>query len=358
MNTYYYAIDSRGDYVFDNFPDEIKFLIKELRTLKSTFKVKIAGSESQARFGSKTNEFGTIYVLTTEDKYINRVKFFKELIEISSLGLKPMVKFQKDLIDTHNSVNEEFIHNVTSLNSYSIQDLFALVPQNLLTGNISKQHEIVKKIISDQPNVAVKTLLNLIKYSLATKVEFSVFERTLKPTTVLQKERHSIHAVILSILQIFIDDFEKHGVEVYLNACDKILYVDYDSLFVSLYYILENSVKYTCHNTDYKIVFKEESDAFSILFIMISAKIEKDELEKLSIKGYRSVVAQKLNTSGHGIGMYRIHKTLKLNNAVLEITPRINEYKRKIKDIEYEGNQFKIRFLGQQDWFKNSPIVK
>lgn len=354
MTTYYYAINTSGDYVFDNFPEEIKHLATDFKANKNPFKVTIGGVERMARLGCKKNNFGTIYILTTEDKFINRYKYFLELIELSIIGLKPMVNFQIDLMKSHGEHNDEFIHNVTSLNSYSIQDLFSLIPQKTLTENISKQSEIVKNIITEQPNVAVKTLLNLIKYSLATKVEFSVFERTLKPHTTAQKTEHAIRSVILSILQIFIDDFEKNKIEVSLAACDKTLTIDYDSIFVSLYYILENSVKYCCPNTKYKIHFKEESDGFSISFIMISIKIEKAELDKLTIKGYRSILARKIYSTGHGIGMYRILKTLKLNNAELEITPRVNEYTRKIKDVEYEANQFRIKFRGQQDWFKTN----
>jgi hypothetical protein len=352
MSTYYYAINAVGDYIFDNFPEDGKHLVAGFVHTKEPIKLTIGGEDHFARLGRKSNAYGTLYVLTTDAKFINRYKYFQELIDLSLIALGPMVNFQLDLIKGHSAQNEEFIHNVTSLNSYSIQDLFSLVPQRTLTENINKQSEIVKAIIADQPNVTVKTILNLIKYSLATKVEFSVFERTLKASASVQLTEHSIRSVLLSILQIFIDDFEKKKIEVSLASCDKILSIDYDSIFVSFYYLLENSLKYCCRDTKFKIQFKEESDGFSILFIMISIKIDDAELSKLTVKGYRSALAKKVHSSGHGIGMYRILKTLKLNNAEIEITPRVNEYSRTLKEIRYEANQFKVKFRGQQDWFK------
>lgn len=53
------------------------------------------------------------------------------------------------------------------------------------------------------------------------KVEFSVFERTLKPYVSSQKISYSIHEIILTLLQIFIDDFERHNIDVTVNSCER-----------------------------------------------------------------------------------------------------------------------------------------
>lgn len=356
MSTYYYALKNNGDYIFDNFPSELKNLITDYKDGQKVFDLNIGKEIVKARMGKKRNDYGTMFVLTTDEKYVKRYKLFKELMDISIIAIRPTSEFQNQIIADQSSQTQEFIHNVTSLNSYSIQELFTLIPQSILTGNITKQEENVKNIISEKPNLTVKTLLKLIKYNLAMKVEFSVFERTLKTVAVAQKLEYSIRDIVLSILQIFIDEFEEKKIEISLDAsedaCVKRISVDYDSLFVSFYYILENSIKYCCPNTKYKIIFKEETASFSILFIMISIKIDDSEIHKLTTRGYRSNLARNLNKEGNGIGMYRILKTLRLNDAELEITPRINNFRKIINGIEYEANQFKIKFLGQQNWFK------
>lgn len=356
MTTFYYAEKANRDYIFDNFPKNLIPLITDFNESQQIIEVVINGKKTQARIGKKKNAYGTIYVLTTEQKYLNRYKLFKELVELSTIAIEPISIFQNKLIEKYNSDNQEFIHNATSLNSYSIQSLFALIPQNKLTGNINKQVEAVKDIINEKPIVASKTLLKLIKYSLATKVEFSVFERTMKLHQVSEKTDYPIREMVLSILQIFMEDFDERNITVSLDACDRRISLDYDSLFVSFYYILDNAIKYCCPNTDFKIIFKEENDCFSILIIMISVRIEDHEIQKLHVKGYRSENIKSLNKEGNGIGMYRILKTLRFNDAVLEITPRINNFTRKVGDVNYEANQFKIKFVGQQDWFrKNWP---
>ncbi|MBC7382597.1 MAG: hypothetical protein H7296_06310 [Bacteroidia bacterium] len=355
MSTYYFAKNTKGDHIFNNFPVDFYYLTNNYKDSSHPIQVKIDNKLVEARVGRKVNSYGEVYTLTTESKYVNRLKLFRELIDMSILSLAPLVKFQKSIIDEQCSKTDELIHNITSLNTYSIQDLFSLIPQKTLSENINAQKEIVKEVLTSKPNVTVDTLLKLIKYNLAMKVEFSVFERTQKPDATIKKISHSIRGLVLSILQIFIDDFEKLKIEVSLDAgaaSERRLEIDDDSLFVSLFYLLENSVKYCCPNTKYKIIFKEELNYFSILFIMISIRIQDNEVMKLTDYGYRSETAKAINADGKGIGMYRITKTLKLNNAELEITPRINDYTRQNGNIIYEGNQFKIKFLIQQDWFK------
>ena len=45
-------------------------------------------------------------------------------------------------------------------------------------------------------------------------------------------------------------------------------------------------------------------------------------------------------------------KTLKLNSAEILIKPNSFNYKKLHKGLEYEGNEFIIKFNGQQNWFK------
>ena len=82
----------------------------------------------------------------------------------------------------------------------------------------------------------------------------------------------------------------------------------------------------------------------------ISMLFAQVTIEKLKINGYRSELAKRVHNKGNGIGMYRIQKTLQLNNADLEIIPHAMEYTKKVGDIEYEGNHFKVVFKGQKRW--------
>jgi hypothetical protein len=354
MSTYYYAIDRDGDWIFDNFPTEAVHLIKDFKDSEKKVQIQIDKITLDYRIGRKLSKYGTVYTLTSDERYVRSLKLFKQLVDLSAISLKSIIDFKKQVESKQYDRTTEFTHNVTSQNSYSIQDLFALIPQDKLMGNINKQKEMVKEIINKKPSEASATLLRLIKYTLAMKVEFSVYERTIKPYVNVQKIEQPIRPVVLSVLQIFMQDFENNGIEISLDASDasnKILNIDNDSLFVSLYYILDNATKYCCPKTKFKIIFEEEETCFSILFKMVSIKIESREVSKLTLRGFRSDLAREVNKKGQGIGMYRLQKTLRLNNAELEIVPRYFDFPKKIGNINYEGNLFKIKFIGQQSWF-------
>ncbi len=348
--TFYYVKSIDEDYIFDNVPKSLKKYIFEEINPREKIIINLSNKPTEARIGKLENNDFKLFILTFEKRYVKRLKFFKELMESTLMILKPMVEFKNNLKIKNDNIIEEFIHNAISINSYSIQDLFSLIPQDTLTGNYTEQNEVVKKIIKEKPNITADTLLKQIKYSLATKVEYSVFQRLIKSSVSLQKEKYIIREVILSVLQIFNKEFDENKIEIYLGESYKELELDYDSIFVSFYYIFENATKYCCPNTKIKIYFNNENNSFDIVLKMISLPIKNDEIEKIVERGYRSDIARNLINEGLGIGMYRIVKTLKLNNAQLEIIPNSFEAQRIHKNICFEGNEFRIKFKNQNSW--------
>lgn len=352
MWTYQQAFDVNGDIMYGDFPDELNYIFGYDNEGVETKQISLFGKSFKIKLAILKANNTKLFIITSEERYINSSKLFKDLLKMSQFTLQSMVNFKHKLSLDHNAYVQDLVHNLTSLNSYNIQDLFSLIPQRVLTQNINKQHEIIKTILLEQPNVAVSTLLKLIKYNLAMKVEFSVFEKTVLKNPLLQKMQFSIREIILSVLQIFIEDFEERKITVSVGSTTKQLNVDYDTLFVSLYYILENAIKYCVKQSDFKIIFKEEQTGFSIIFKMISARIEDHEKSKLCIKNFRAESAMALTNVGTGIGMHRILKTLKMNNAEIEIFPRVTDYSKVVNGVRFEHNEFKITFIGQQDWFK------
>ena len=345
MGTYKQIRDYEGNLIFGDFPQELKTLPSKITEKSIKMEVSIDQRVVNSRCGFETNSNGTIYVLTTETRYINSSKLFKDLIQMSIITLDSIVNFKKKLSLNQNEYIQNLIHNLTSLNTYNIHDLENLVSQKLLSQNINRQKDAIKEIISTKPNVLSETLLKLIKYNYAMKVEFSVFEKTVMLNPNVQKIEYSIKEAILSILQIFIDDFEKKNIQVYVDSTSMRLHFDYDILFVSLFYIFENSVKYCCKSSSFNVIFEEISDnLFLVKFEMLSLRIEDYEVNRICQKKFRARSAEILTDEGKGIGMHRVKKTLKLNNIELEIIPRISSKSKSIDRLIYERNQFILKF--------------
>lgn len=340
-NFYWSYTSSNGDCLFNNIPDELNnidvhFDLNKISMISSNllnFKY----------FYNKLGE-GYLLIISLNDKHLKSRKSFEELIIVVTQVCNNLINRKQSLQKENENFISHFIHNLTSLNTYNIQELFSLIPQDKLSNNINDQKETVKNIILSKPNVTSDTLLKLIKYNLAMKVEFSVFSKTNSSNSSVQKIETDLRTFILQVLQIFIDDFDKKQITVSIEANSSRLFFDTELLFVSLFYILDNSTKYCIGNSSLKIIFKEHGDYLDVIFDMISTKIEENELGKIFDNNFRCDMAKKLTSNGEGIGMYRIKKTLNLNNIDIAIKPNVSELIKIKNGISYHHNQILLKF--------------
>lgn len=344
MDIFHQITDITGKVVLNNFPKELQYLLLSEVEKTSKIEIKYKDKKIQAKIGKQTSEYGLIIVLTIDEKYVNSSRLHSDLLKMSLLMLNNIVLHRNSISLNQNEYVQELIHNLTSLNTYNVQELQSLIPQDVLSQNINKQKDVIKRIINDKPNITTETLLKLIKYNYAMKVEFSVFEKTVMQNPSIQKLEYSVREIILSVLQIFIEDFDEKKITVSVDYNQRRIHIDYEILFVSLFYLFENAVKYCCSHSDFKVIFKEEQNNFIVIFEMMSLRIEDDEVAKLCDKKFRAKSAIALTSEGKGIGMSRILKTLKLNSGILEIVPRINPKAKTRNNLQYELNQFKIKF--------------
>lgn len=344
MDVFHQIKDANGKVVLNNFPKELQYLTDI--NIEKPYKIEILykSKKTKVKIGKQTSVNGIIIILAIDEKYVNSSRLYSDLLDMSLIMLNNIVSHRNSISLNQNEYVQELIHNLTSLNTYNVQGLQSLIPQDILTQNINNQKEVIKKIVYDKPNVTTETLLKLIKYNYAMKVEFSVFEKTVILNPSIQKLEYSVREIILSVLQIFIEDFDEKKITVSVDYNQRRIHIDYEILFVTLFYLFENAVKYCCSHSDFKVIFKEEQNNYIVIFEMMSLRIEDYEVEKLCDKKFRAKSAIALTSEGKGIGMSRILKTLKLNSGELEIVPRISGKSKTRNNLQYELNQFKIKF--------------
>jgi signal transduction histidine kinase len=344
MKTFYQIKDLDGKSILNNFPSEFQYLLNNEIEKSEKIEILFGHKKVRARIGKQKNQNGELIILTIEEKYINSSSLFRELSIMGLLTLDNVITFRNNISLNQNEYVQDLIHNLTSLNTYNVQELESLIPPKVLTKNINTQKETIKNIVNEKPNITTNTLLKLIKYNYAMKVEFSVFEKTVMQNPTVQKLEYSVRETILSILQIFIEEFEEKKIVVSIDTNEKRIHIDFEILFVSLFYIFENAVKYCCPYSKFKILFKEEQNKYLVIFDMLSLRIEDFEVPKLCQKKFRAKSAIELTSEGKGIGMSRVLKTLKLNNAELEIIPRVSDFSKTKDNSSYEHNQFILKF--------------
>ena len=108
-----------------------------------------------------------------------------------------------------------------------------------------------------------------------------------------------------------------------------------DNIYLAMFILLENAVKHSFSGNDINIGFEEDSDNLIVTIENIGAKIEKDEKDKLCIRGYRG---KNTSTKGTGVGLSLAKEIFDKNNCEMNI---------KIVDINHYQSLFivSIKFL-------------
>lgn len=306
-----------------------------------TKKVECPVYKDQRRIGFKENDLGEIFCCSNSKDYYSSSKLFINKLESILFGLKEIELIKEKL----NLDSQKLIHNLTKTNGHNIQELYAVVPQELLTQNLNQQLESIQKKLIENPEEAARTFLRIAKNNAAMKVEFSVINKLMEGETTVRNRRHQIKKVTLNLFHIFFQDFKDISVYVQFDENDDYLIFDYEILHVALYHLIDNSTKYIRPHSNLLVKFNKDINDFYLRLEMSSLKISNEEKRNLFQEGFSGSVANKLGKAGKGLGLGTTAKILELNNAELIIENNIAPQKSiKEKGIEYEENAFVIKF--------------
>lgn len=301
--------------------------------------------KQKRRRGKVEKDLSQVYICSSDIELIRSSRLFKEKIDVYVEMLSELTLLKEEIKEDVNQETKRLIHNLTSLNAHSIQDLYNLVPQELLTKNFKDQFVITKELIFQNLDEAASTFLRIAKNNASIKTEFSVFNKLYESNPVLNFKKHTIRKVVFNLLYVFFQDFTDLKIHVDVDDNYDSIIFDYESLHVALYHIFENATKYAKPNQNISIAFSKTLRYFDIHITMISIQITDKDYLNLFDEKYSGIYAKKLNRAGSGIGLHLVKRILELNKAELiiarNISPNINVTYNK---IPYEKNEFKIRF--------------
>ncbi len=294
----------------------------------------------ERRIGKISNDLGEVFCCSEKKDFIASSKTFKAKQESILFGLKEIQSIKEKLnIDT-----KKLIHNLTKTNGHNIQELYAVVPQEILANNLNEQLEFIRETILKDPIEAAKTFLRIAKNNAAMKVEFSVINKLTEGSETLRNRRHRVKKVTLNLFHIFFQDFKDKNVFVQFEVNDDYLIFDYEIIHVALYHLIHNATKYIRPNTTLYVRFLKIGNDFDIKLEMSSLRIETDEKSRLLEDGFSGKIARKIGKSGKGIGLGTTAKILELNSAELIIESNLIPAKSiSLNGINYDENTFTIR---------------
>jgi len=326
-----------GNIIINQFTLECKSCIKST-TLKSN-KVICSIHKDKRIIGFYENEIGSCFACSNDELLYNKPKIFRKKVQFANDSMYAVENIKKELKEGA----ERLTHNLTKTNAHNIQELYALVPQDILSKNYKNQLEIISEIIMEDPIEAAKTFLRIAKNNAAIKVEFSVFNKMFSGNSSLNIKPYHIKNVTLNVFHIFFNNFNKINVYVDVQDCEDTIRIDYESIHVILYHLIDNATKYILPDTTLYVTFVKNENDYRIRLDMISVKIEEEEKTKILSDRVRGVYAKKLNKTGSGIGLSQISKILDVIGGDLIIYNNPNEEKSvKYKSVKFENNIFEI----------------
>lgn len=155
----------------------------------------------------------------------------------------------------------------------------------------------------------------------------------------------SLKRAILNQFSSFSEEFNESGISLKFSEhfSEKFtVHVDKKLFSLVMYNFFSNALKYSM--PDMEIRFNYDDDAKNLDVSMYSVKLERGELNEIFEDGVRGLNANDVSSSGYGLGLFALKKSLKLmglNN--MYISPQYSKTKN-YNDITFVENHFQFNF--------------
>lgn len=341
---HFHIKDSSDKIISENLTSECRSCYDNCNSIGNVVSVCPIYNETRRQGKIKNNKSTTFLCCDTT----KTTKLFREKLEALSYAYPDLVIPKTEIEEKTRKIEQQkvnrLVHNLSSINAHNIQEIYDIVPQDVLSSNWKNQLEFIEKEIKSNPKKAALMFIRLAKNSIHMKSEFSIYRKLDRNEIAnLEFKSYPIRTVLLNVLHTFFGDFNVNGV--YVNVSDYFgkVKIDYETIQVALYHLIENATKYVKHYSEIYIDF-EESKPNDVLVIikMRSAYVEPNERLTIFNEGISGAVAKKMKKNGDGIGMWRIKQMMTLNNG--DLTADFGDIVEQIGEYEFADNVFTLKF--------------
>lgn len=309
---------------------------------------KSCGLPGRRRRGAIATNLGSVFLCSNDPDLLSSASLFKRELDFYVQSISRLDSFKAEISKAEAHKTRRLFHNLISLNAHALQELYSVVSQDRLGefGGFNSQKEAISNFLKSKSEVSAELFLKSLKNAAAVKSELAVFQKLYDPSPALKFGNHEIHRVILNVANYFFQDFADQQIRLSIESSNVKLRLDYESMQVALYHILDNAVKYSIPSSEVRVTFKDDGD-FVVCFEMTSLVVAEQERAKVLLDGFCGDQAKLLAKSGQGLGMGLIVDLLRLNNAVFEMTwgePLQLASNMPISSPRYSQNCLAIRF--------------
>lgn len=295
------------------------------------------------RRGKKSFDAGSVFLCTSDEDMVNSKRVFARTLEAYADMIDGLVEIQKLAAAEAREEARRLVHNLTTLNSHIIQEIYNIVPQEELAGTPGRQISVIADAISENPSIAAQATLRILKNAVAARTEMQVVRRfRTTPQLPPQLRPHMIHKVIKNVLITFFQEAQDRELYWNLRATGERVWVDYELVSAALYRFFENCVKYCAPTSTIDIAFEAAQNRVNVLMEMKSLPISAEEEVRIFDEGFSGAMAKKYDLSGSGLGLSIVRQLLEVNDATVIV--RAGTRIEIIRGIEYAPNRFIFSF--------------
>ena len=307
--------DERSEPLINQLPTSETNGLRE--QMQSDGSILISFQNKKARATRLSLGLYNVIVVSADPDYIKSKKKLEaaaELILSAAYTLDSSYKRSEDR-------TRRLIHNLKSLTAKIGQEVFYIAQQDLMINSPRDMVKYITKEILDNTDDAAKGLIEILKHHAAQKAEYSAFEKLTGKASVGAPERHDIHRVLMNVFYLFFGDFIKRKVKAEVERTRLQALIDYESIHVCIYYIIENASKYVRVGSPITVSTADDNGFVVVRFSMESLEILPEEVNRIFDEGFSGKRAIEGRLNGAGIGLYMARAMAQMNGGTLTVVP-------------------------------------
>jgi signal transduction histidine kinase len=204
-----------------------------------------------------------------------------------------------------------------------------------IEGNTSRLKEAFESLRFDDYylNNTLKTLEGNVSL-LSIRLELHRYLMNPSLTESDQPGRFVIYKKVEKIYKCLYEEKAKKSLNIDLKGSNERSFRLKNTIELAIFIIIENAIKYSPENETITINFSENTNGLIVTFKNWAICPTDDEMQKLTERGYRSsIIRQKTNINGSGLGLYLLKQLCQSNNVEFNIS-KGNELKM-ISGVKY-----------------------
>ncbi|MGY6517559.1 MAG: hypothetical protein ACXIUZ_02485 [Lysobacteraceae bacterium] len=317
---------------------------EDLRLFSDADRGSLVVQGKKIRFGSVIGQLGEVKLVTEDPGLVKSRKKFDVHIGAIYDAIPSITELASQAEDRFLARSRRLIHNLTSLNGHMIQDIYSVISQDKLAGNVRRSIPLIEEEMKGRNSIAfAKTLLSLAKHSAAMKNEFAVFRKADNLNESADLKNHRLHKVVMNVAYLFFSDFADAGSFINVKQSTLRAQADYEFAFVALYHLFDNAAKYICPNTNLEVGIYQVDGSVRVEFDMQSLAIGPEEIPQLTLEGYSGVWPKKCSRSGDGVGLSVVDRVMRIQGGGLELVVN-SDGQFEVDGVPYQNNRFILIF--------------